>query len=93
LNFIVWYDLYKVYDWLEVNAQAVNADMQRTHQENRAIKNESSRGDAGGKRRRRNELVEAPRNDGMVNVTRQERVLVFDPEGVIIEDDEVDPGQ
>ena len=38
LNFIVWYDLYKVYDWLQDNAPAVNADMQRTHQENRALK-------------------------------------------------------
>ena len=88
LNFIVWYDLYKVYDWLQDNAPAVNADMQRTHQENRAMKNDTDQ--LVSKKRRRNELVTTPRNDGVVNVTRQERVLVFDAYDDDADDDDDD---
>tara|TARA_B100000963_G_C22596657_1_gene658159 strand:+ start:431 stop:862 length:432 start_codon:yes stop_codon:yes gene_type:complete len=87
LNFIVWYDLYKVYDWLQENAPAVNADMQRTHQEHRATKNGGAN-EPIFKKRRRNELVAAPLNDGIVNVTRQERVLIFDAYDDVDDDDE-----
>lgn len=69
LNFIVWLKTYDVIPWLDNNCKKVDADMQAIHRqsrEDRALK----------KRKRRSELVAAPKR--VVLLREMNRQLVFE---------------